>query len=301
MLAALPERRIAAQHRNGQGNFVNIHLLVSPDDPNHVFELNRFLGRLVFSGFSDKFACTPEDLRRLGRLAGGATLDDEAALRHGAGQFKVSLDNLLESYRDIAWAQDNILVLSPRTPTARPGVKEAGDATLREEIEKAGHLMFASSAKQRDFWLGRGKASPAELLERYGGLKPCIWGCDAHELARVGKPDEDRLLLDQRRARLRHVASGGHRPGTCYVGAEPPDASSRLADHRPDCAIENAPWAQTPLIHLNPRARRGGRACARLRQDSARRHDRDRLRFLSALRAPIVPGRARPDIWRGPP
>jgi hypothetical protein len=36
-----------------KGNFVNIHLLVSPDDPNHVFELNRFLGRLVFSGFSD--------------------------------------------------------------------------------------------------------------------------------------------------------------------------------------------------------------------------------------------------------
>jgi hypothetical protein len=53
-----------------KGNFVNIHLLVSPDDPNHVFELNRSLGRLVFSGFSDKFACTPEDLRRLGRLAG---------------------------------------------------------------------------------------------------------------------------------------------------------------------------------------------------------------------------------------
>jgi hypothetical protein len=53
--------------------------------------------------------------------------------------------------------------------------------------------MFPSSAKQRDFWLGRGKASPAELLERYGGLKPCIWGCDAHQLARVGKPDEDRF------------------------------------------------------------------------------------------------------------
>ena len=35
-----------------KGNFVNIHLLVSPDDPDHVFELNRFLGRLVFSGFS---------------------------------------------------------------------------------------------------------------------------------------------------------------------------------------------------------------------------------------------------------
>ena len=38
-----------------KGNFVNIHLLVSPEDPNHVDELNRFLGRLWFSAFDDKF------------------------------------------------------------------------------------------------------------------------------------------------------------------------------------------------------------------------------------------------------
>jgi hypothetical protein len=45
--------------------------------------------------------------------------------------------------------------------------------------------MFASSAKQRDFWLGRGKASPAELLERYGGLKPCAADQDASVLIPV--------------------------------------------------------------------------------------------------------------------
>ena len=27
-----------------KGNFVNVHLLVSPEDPDHVAELNRFLG-----------------------------------------------------------------------------------------------------------------------------------------------------------------------------------------------------------------------------------------------------------------
>lgn len=234
-----------------KGNFVNIHLLVSPEDPNHVFEINRFLGRLVFAGFSDKFTCTPEDLRRLGRLASGTTLDDEVALRRGAGQFKVSLDNLLESYRDIAWAQDNILIAVSANADGTSGVKEASDATLREEIEKAGHLMFASSAKQRDFWLGRGKASPAELLERYGGLKPCIWGCDAHELARVGKPDEDRLCWIKGVPAFDTLRQAVIDPERAFVGAEPPTlaAASQIIDR---LAIQNAPWAKTPLIHLNP-------------------------------------------------
>ncbi|MER8887500.1 hypothetical protein [Mesorhizobium sp. M0816] len=45
-----------------KGNFVNIHLLACPDDPNHITELNRFLAQLVFGAFSDKFACTPSIL-----------------------------------------------------------------------------------------------------------------------------------------------------------------------------------------------------------------------------------------------
>jgi len=38
-----------------KGSFVNIHLLVCPDDPNHVVELNRFLGQLRFTNNSLKF------------------------------------------------------------------------------------------------------------------------------------------------------------------------------------------------------------------------------------------------------
>jgi hypothetical protein len=164
---------------------------------------------------------------------------------------KVSLDNLLESYRDIAWAQDNILIAVSANADGTSGVKEAADATLREEIEKAGHLMFASSAKQRDFWLGRGKASPAELLERYGGLKPCIWGCDAHEFARVGKPDEDRFCWIKGVPAFDTLRQAVIDPERAYVGAEPPTpaAASQIIDR---IAIENAPWAQTPVIHLNP-------------------------------------------------
>ena len=234
-----------------KGNYVNIHLLVCPDDPDHLSELNRFLGRLEFSAFDDKFACTPSELVRLGRRAGGATPDEEAALRHGAGQFKVSLDNLLDVYRNLAWAAENILIAVSANADGSSGVRDAADATLREEIEKAAHVMFASSPKQRDFWLGRGKASVEELRMRYGGLKPCVWGCDAHELQRVGRPYEDRMCWIKGFPSFDALRQAVIDPERAYVGSEPPAAAtaSQIVDQ---ITIQNAPWARTSSIRLNP-------------------------------------------------
>jgi hypothetical protein len=62
-----------------KGNFANIHLLVCPDDPNHLDELNRFLSRLTFPAFGDNFSCTPLDLIRLGRRTDLSKSNDEAA------------------------------------------------------------------------------------------------------------------------------------------------------------------------------------------------------------------------------
>uniref|UniRef100_A0A8J4M580 Uncharacterized protein n=1 Tax=Acidicaldus sp. TaxID=1872105 RepID=A0A8J4M580_9PROT len=51
--------------------WTNIHLLVCPDDPKHVSEVERFLSRLRFEAFGDNFACTREDLAKLAALIHG--------------------------------------------------------------------------------------------------------------------------------------------------------------------------------------------------------------------------------------
>jgi AAA domain, putative AbiEii toxin, Type IV TA system len=234
-----------------RGNFVNIHLLVSPEDPDHIAELNRFLARLSFEAFKDTFACTPDDLRRLGRRANPAKTDDESALRHGCTQFKVSRENLVKAYYDIDWARKNILITVAGNADGTSGVKEAADTTLREEIETAAHAIFASSPKQREFWLGHGRASMTELRERYGGPKPCLWGCDAHELARVAKPDEDRLCWIKGIPTFDALRQAYIDPMRAFVGPSPPTwvAASQIID---EVIIENAPWAQTPTVQLNP-------------------------------------------------
>ena len=233
-----------------KGNFVNIHLLVSPEDPNHVDELNRFLGRLWFSAFDDKFACTPSELMRLGRRARGGDISEEAALKHGVTQFKVSLENLLDTYRSIDWAQENIIIAVAGNADGTSGVRDAADATLREEIEKAAHAIFASSSKQRDFWLGNGAASVAELQERYRGPKPCFWGSDAHGLERIGKPAEDRFCWIKGRAAFDTLRHACRVPERAYVGSAPPSwtASSQIID---EVRVENASWVKTPVVELN--------------------------------------------------
>jgi hypothetical protein len=233
-----------------KGNFVNIHLLASPEDPNHVTELNRFLAQLSFSAFNDKFACTPSELMRLGRKADPTKTSDEAALEHGCGQFKVSLENLIEAYRNIAWARENILIAVAGSADGTSGVKEAADATLRQEIEKAAHAIFASSLKQRDFWLGYGVATADELRDRYGGQKPCVWGCDAHELSRVGKPAEDRLCWIKGAPTFDALRQACIDPERAYVGPLPPSwgAASQIID---EVTVEGAPWAKTPKLTLN--------------------------------------------------
>ena len=233
-----------------KGNFVNIHLLVSPEDPDHVAELNRYLGRLKFPAFDDEFACTQSELIRLGRRADPTKTDGEAALRHGCTQFKVSLRNLLEAYRSIEWARDNIVIAVAGTADGTSGVKEAADATLREEIEKAAHAIFASSAKQREFWLGHGKASASELRERYNGQKPCLWGSDAHDLSRVGKPAEDRLCWIKGVPTFDALRQACLDPERAYVGPSPPSlvAASQIID---EVHVDGASWLKTPNLRLN--------------------------------------------------
>lgn len=233
-----------------KGHFVNIHLLVCPDDPRHVDELNRFLGQLTFSAFGDKFACTPTDLIRLGRRADPKKTAEEEALQHGCTQFKVSLDNLIEAHR-MEWASENIVIAVSGNADGTSGVKEAADAVLREEIETAAHAIFASSLKQRDFWLGKGKASVEELRERYGGCKPCIWGSDAHDMDHVAQPSEDRFCWIKGEPSFDALKQAHLDPERAYVAREPPSwaTPSQIID---EVVILNAPWAKTPHIRLNP-------------------------------------------------
>ncbi|WP_374252989.1 TrlF family AAA-like ATPase [Xanthobacter sp.] len=236
-----------------KGGFVNLHLFVSPEDPQHTDELRRLLSRLRFSVMQDHFDCTRADLIRLGKKADPAITDDRAALGYGANQFKVNFQQLREVFAGSGWAKKNILIAVAGGATdGTSGVREAADQTIRREIESFAHVIFAGSPAQREFWLGRRDLDPDEIRARYGGLKPCLHGSDAHKLDDVASPFGDRFSwvkggLEFDALRQACIDPGGR----AHVGAEPP-ASATPSQVISEIRVLDAPWMTTPVIPLNP-------------------------------------------------
>jgi hypothetical protein len=128
------ELRLDVAARSG---FVNIHLLVSPEDDKHLDEVKRILKRLQFHAHNDRFDCTRDELIKLGKRADPTITTDSAALRHGATQFKVNFDQLRKVIDESEGAKKNILIaVAGGAGDGTSGVREAVDTTIRQEIEK---------------------------------------------------------------------------------------------------------------------------------------------------------------------
>jgi ABC-type hemin transport system ATPase subunit len=243
------EVRLDVTARSG---FVNLHLIVSPEDPNHIDEIRRILTRLRFTAHNDSFDCTRQELIRLGKLADPSISDDHTALAHGATQVKVNFDQLRKVFKESDWAKKNILIaVAGGADDGTSGLRQAADATIRQEIEKFAHIIFASSAAQREFWLGLRSISVDELRKRYDGCKPCLHGSDAHDLSKVGQPADNRYCWIKGSLTFDALRQACIDPGSrAHIGQEPP-SHAMPSQVISQVEIDNALWAATPSIPLN--------------------------------------------------
>jgi energy-coupling factor transporter ATP-binding protein EcfA2 len=233
---------------------INAHLLISPEDPEHVARARSFLAKLTFDAYGESFRCTREELIRLGRAHKTNTQSDEQALRVGANQFKVSGSNLSDALKDSSWARENILVaVVAGTNDGTAGLqKDSSLAALRIEMERMADAIFSANPSDREFWLGQGKVSKQEIIKRYDALKPCLHGSDAHGVDRVCAPDGERLMWIKGDATFESLRQACIEPELrAYIGADPADGA---LPYKVINTIEltGAPWCKTPRIELNP-------------------------------------------------
>lgn len=242
--------------KTAKARAINIHLLFSPDDPNHEYEIEAILRKLTFEFQERSYACSRSELIALGRAFDKSQTNDEGALRVGAMQFKVTLPNLQRVFKeDRKWLSKNCLVaVAGSMNDGTAGLKD-DDAFMafRQEVEGFAHIIFAATPKQREFWLGRTEGADREYIEKtYKALKPCMHGCDAHRVEAVGKPDLDRYCWLRGDLSFEALRQAVIEPAErVWIGNLPPPGPSQSETLR-HLTMAGAPWIATPSLPLNP-------------------------------------------------
>ena len=247
-----PNVEVRLDVATAKGSFVNLHLFVSPEDEDHIDQLQRLLSRLHFTVQDDRYDCTRAELIRLGKAADSSIVDDNAALAYGANQFKVSFRELRKVFEESAWVRANIIIAVAGGATdGTSGVREAADQTMRREIERFADVIFASSVAQREFWLGDREMSADEIRQKYRGLKPCLHGSDAHRIKDVATPFGDRFSWIKGGLEFDALWQACIDPRSrAHLGPEPP-ASATPSQVISSVEIQDAPWLETSTIPLN--------------------------------------------------
>lgn len=238
-----------------QGRPINLHLMFSPADVDHVAQIERVLARLEFEYRDRKWTCCESDLIALGRLNDPAQTDEGAALSGGANQFKVQLSQIKDLFREDGWVRKNCLVaVAGGTNDGTSGLQQESSYTMtRQEIERFADIIFAATPSQREFWLGEKPEHGRDVIEAtYRSLKPCLHGSDAHTLADTLAPDLDRFCWIKGDPTFETLIQAVLEPDErVWIGATPPPQRVPQSAMR-HVRTAGASWIEPSEIPINP-------------------------------------------------
>lgn len=179
---------------------INIHCLF---DPTIINELeNRFFSKLYFTYGGTKYSASHADLCRLGQAFSQELLADNEAYRIGLEQFIITPDAVENLFKGDPNLRDKtIIIVSNKSADGVSGITqhqgystENGsqmDAT-RQSIYRMSDLIFSSNASDTRYFLGESIESQGSIIKKYGSLKGCIHGSDAHSNEKVFEPEKKR-------------------------------------------------------------------------------------------------------------
>jgi energy-coupling factor transporter ATP-binding protein EcfA2 len=233
---------------------INIHLLFSPDDTNHEQEIERILSGLEFEYNERVYHCSRPELIALGRSFDSKQKTDEGAFGVGVNQFKVTFSELRQFFRQDQWLRENCLVavVAGKNDGTSGLQTDDGFAATREEIQRFASIIFSGNPTDRDFWLGKRADVNREAIEnKYGYVKPCIHGCDAHDLETVAVPDQNRFCWIKGDLAFETLRQAAIEPQErVWIGEQSPEvAAESIAIHSVETA--GTPWLQTDAIQIN--------------------------------------------------
>ena len=250
-----PNVEIRLSLGTGANSAINAHLLFSPDEKDHVERIRRLLSGFKFRYMKDEFRCERAELMRLGRAHDATIIDNGVALTAGVNQFKIDFEDLRETWETNDWFRANCLVaMAGGERDGTSGLRDpAGSfAATRTNIEAFAHIIFSGNPKQAAFYAGKGSATLDELNAKWGGVKPCLHGSDAHDHGKVGNPLLDRFCWVKGAVTFETLRQACMNPeGRAFIGKEPPRGALPNSAIR-SVDVSHAPWMKPARIELNP-------------------------------------------------
>ncbi|HEH9722623.1 TPA: ATPase [Pasteurella multocida] len=180
-------------------SLINIHILFNPEFIDEVE--NSLLTKIEFSiGTDSRVSLNRHGLIKLGKHR-NSRLNDEEAYLEGINHFCVDYNSLIKIINENKFLKENCLVFVAngdndgvsglRTHEEILG-SSGSNAELRDSIYRQANGIFSSKLSDRDYFLGNGKDSFEKIIDRFGFLKPCIHGSDAHSEDKLFEPDQQR-------------------------------------------------------------------------------------------------------------
>lgn len=178
---------------------VNLHCLFNPE----IVEIleSCFFSNLKIEHDHNTYNATKSDLIRFGKkVKNSKTISDEEAYKEGVNKFFVNFDNLIQVFNENKELRENTLIaVSNNSNDGASGITthkayiEDGESQLtptRENIYLHAHFIFSGNNKDTLYFLGKGADKERKIINKYGALKPCVHGSDAHCLERLFEPDK---------------------------------------------------------------------------------------------------------------
>jgi len=165
---------------------INLHVLFDPSAETLALIEREFFRKLKFEYKDCTYSCIRTDLISLGRsYANNQTLDEFAAWKVGVEQFNIPFTDIRKILENEIFRDKYLVGVSNSSNDGNSGIQHSSLAATREEIYRFSDFILSGNPKDREFFLGKGSVPAPEIVSKYGSLKPCIVGSDAHCLGTI--------------------------------------------------------------------------------------------------------------------
>lgn len=249
----IPNIEFRMMPQTTDGKALNLHLLVDPTEQDHIDKIKRALRNLKFSYDGQPYGCCRDELIAFGRAQDPNLLDEEAAYKFGIGQFKPDRTTIKQWLENEKWLRNNSLIGISNSKDGISGLPLDGFGAIRDEILKWSNFVFSGNPRDREHYLGLKMGTPKEeIIRQYRSLKPCVHGSDAHDVAHLFKPDNDRycwVKSDPTFHGLRQIL--WEPEDRVHIGTLPPQPSDHSQQIRKLSISNSAGWFAIDSIELN--------------------------------------------------